>query len=167
MKTAADDGERSRTMLQAKSEALKLLAVRPRSVRELEERLRRKKHAQAVILQVVEELKRQGLLDDEKFAKLYAHSRIYTKPVSKKKIEEDLKRKGVSGDIAQKTLVSFGEDEKARARELILRRFEKMTGISDEKKKMRLYGFLKRRGFGSEVIFGVLGELFQGVEAFE
>ena len=69
-----------------KSDALRLLAARPRSVEELRGRLRLKKHPDARIEPVIELLKKQGLLDDEKFAKLLAVSKTLSRPVGKKQL---------------------------------------------------------------------------------
>lgn len=149
-------------LLKAKSDALRLLSFRPRSVRELQDRLKKKKYAPTLVEKVLRGLKGQGLLDDEKYARLFAHSTVYTRPMGKRKLEFDLSRKGLSKDIVQKTLDSLGDyDEKKAARDLVFGRFRKMTGVPDEKKKARLFAFLRRRGFSTEVIFSVLSSLFQ------
>ena len=77
----------------------------------------------------------------------------------------DLRRKGLSGEIISKTMDSLQDyDEKQAAKDLVFSRFHKMTGISAEKKKTRLFGFLKRRGFNSNTILAVLSELFKEME---
>lgn len=152
-------------LVKAKSDALRLLSFKPRSVRELEDRLKRKKYAPALVEKVIEGLKGQGLLDDEKFARLLAHSTVYSRPMGKKRLEFDLSRKGLSKDTVQKTLDSLGDyDEKKAARDLVFGRFQKMTGVSDEKKKARLFAFLRRRGFSTETIFSALSNLFSATK---
>lgn len=154
----ADDS----TILKIKTDALRLLSFRPRSVAELRQRLKMKRYPAAAIDGVIETLTRQGLLDDEKFATLFTESRLYTKPSGRRQIELDLKRKGVSNELISAALGELKDyDEKAAACELVTRRFEKMSGLSDEKKKTRVFGFLKRRGFDNEVIFGVIADLFK------
>jgi len=150
------------SLLKAKSDALRLISFKPRSIMELEKRLKFKKYDSSLIRDVIESLKRQGLLDDEKFAKLFANSRVYSRPSGKRQIEFDLKRKGLSKETIKKTIDTLEEyDEKKAARDLVWGRFQKMTGISDEKKRSRLFGFLKRRGFSNDAIFSVLTELFK------
>ena len=73
----------------------------------------------------------------------------------------DLKKKGLSGELVRQTLADLKDyDEKGMVRALALKRLKTMSGVSREKKKMRLYGFLKRRGFGSDAIFSVMNEIF-------
>ena len=148
-----------------KSDALRLLSFRPRSEKELRQRLKLKKHPAPLIEEVLDLLKRQGMLDDAKFAKLYAESRVYSRPAGKKNLELDLQRKGLPKDLIEKTIAGIQDyDEKKIARDLVFRRFQKMTGLSKEKKKARIFGFLKRRGFQTDVIFSVMSELFKDDE---
>ena len=134
--------------------------MRPRSVEELRHRLKLKKHPAASIEPVIELLKKQGLLNDEKFAKLFAGSLVHSKPVGRRQIERDLKKKGVSSAVIQDTLSNFKDyDEREAARKLVENRFRRMSGLTAEKKKTRLFGFLKRRGFSNEAIFSALSSL--------
>ena len=143
-----------------KSDALRLLSVRPRSIEELRSRLKLKKHADGAIDSVIELLKKQGLLDDEKFAKVFTGAKTFSRPMARRQIERDLKKKGVSSRIIENALSSLAQyDEKEAARKAVEKRFLRMTDIAPEKKKTRLFGFLKRRGFSNETIFSVLSDL--------
>jgi len=154
------DGEDA-IFLKAKNDALRLLSFRPRSTSELRKRLKIKKYPDEITNKVVDIFTKTGLLDDRKFAKLFANSRIYTRPTGRRRLEFDLKKSGVSESVASETLAGLGDyDEKNTAKELVRNRFARMTGLSDEKKKARIFGFLQRRGFSSSVIFTVLSELF-------
>jgi regulatory protein len=145
-----------------KDDALRLLSVRPRSVAELRDRLVKKRHERALIERALENFQKQGLLDDEKFAKLLAGSKVLGRPVGKQRLEEELKKKGIEPQLAQRTISEIGDyDERQAARALVARRFERMQDVSDQKKKARLFGFLRRRGFGQDVIYDVLEELFK------
>lgn len=148
--------------MKVKSDALRLLSFRPRSVEELKDRLRLKKHPEALIEEVIGSFRKQGLLDDTKFAKLYAESRVYSRPTGKRQLEADLKKKGLSSELVSRTIAAIPDyDEKKMAKDLVWKRFNKMAGIPDEKKKARLFGFLKRRGFETNTIFSVIEELFK------
>lgn len=151
-------------VLKVKSDALKLLSFRPRSEEELRQRLKLKRHPAPLIDEVIGTLKRQGVLDDTKFAKLFAESRVYSRPVGKKNLELDLKKKGIPQALVRETLAGLKDyDEKKIAKDLVCKRYQKMTGISRERKKARLFGFLKRRGFGNDAIFSALSDLFSEV----
>ena len=156
---------REEALLKAKSDALRLLTFSARSVEELRSRLKMKRFGAEIIDDVVESFQKQGLLNDEKFAELYANSRVYTRPTGKRQVETDLKKKGVPSKIISETLAKMSDyDEKKAARDLVYGRFQKMTGVSREKKKARLFAFLKRRGFDTNIIFKVLSELFSEIQ---
>ncbi len=141
----------------AKSDALRLLAARPRSVEELRGRLKLKKHPAEEIENVLETLKKQGLLDDEKFAKLMTVSKTLSRPVGRRQLEMDMKRKGISTRIIESTMSGLTDyDEKEAVRKLVESRAARMKGLPPEKRKARLFGFLKRRGFSSDAIYSVL-----------
>ncbi len=150
-------------LLKIKSDALRLLSFGARSAAELRSRLKLKKYSAGLIDETVESFQKQGLIDDEKFAKLFAESRVYNRPSGKKQLEMDLKKKGLSGELIRKTVESLKDyDEKEMIRGLVAKRLKTMSGVTKEKKKMRLYGFLKRRGFESDAIFSVMNEFFSG-----
>jgi regulatory protein len=156
-------GDRESLLLKAKSDALRLLSFSPRSVEELKKRLlMKKKYDGPLVDEVIELFKKQGLLDDVKFAKLYASSRVHSRPSGRRQLEIDLKRKGVPGALISQTLSSLEEyDEEKTAKSLAEGRYLKMTGLTVEKKKARIYGLLKRRGFQDEVIYKVFDGLFK------
>ncbi len=143
-----------------KSDALRLLAARPRSVEELRSRLKMKRHSEADIAPVLDLLKKQGLLDDEKFARLITVSKTLSKPVGRRQLEADLKKKGISSRIIESTMSGLTDyDEKEAIRKLAAGRASRMKGLAPQKKKARLFGFLKRRGFSNNAIYAVLPEL--------
>ncbi|PIU40733.1 MAG: hypothetical protein COT00_00170 [Candidatus Omnitrophica bacterium CG07_land_8_20_14_0_80_50_8] len=151
-------------LLKAKSDALRLLSFSARSSAELRLRLKLKKYPDALVDEVIASFKRQGLVDDVKFAKLFAESRIYSRPTGKRQLETDLKRKGLSEALIRQTVSHLTDyDEKAIVRGLVQKKLAAMKGVSKEKMKMRLYGFLKRRGFESDTIFSVMNEAFSGM----
>ncbi len=153
--------------LKIKTDALRLLSFRPRSVEELRRRLGLKKYPADAVSNVIALLTKQGVLNDELFAKVFSHSKVYSRPVGKRQLEIELKKKGVPAPLIQKTLGELGDyDEKKIAKDLVRGRFLKMAGIAEEKKKMRLFGFLKRRGFSNDAIFSVINDLFKETEGF-
>lgn len=151
-----------------KSDALRLLSFRPRSIAELKDRLKLKKHPAELIDETIELLKRQGLLDDAKFAKLYANSVVSSKPMGKKRLELDLVKKGLTPKAAKETLASIeGYDEKKAAYDLVRGRFLRMEGLPVQTKKSRIFGFLQRRGFSSDIIYSVINDLFKNESSQE
>lgn len=161
MNDDARNSDEEKALIKAKSDALRLLSFSARSSSELRKRLQMKRFSSDLIDQVIESFTRQGLLDDKKFAKLYAESRVYNRPTGRKNLEMDLKKKGLAPELVSETLSELKDyDEKAMAKELVIRRLRSMKGISAQKKKARLFGFLKRRGFGNDSIFSAMNEAF-------
>lgn len=143
------------------SDALRILSLRAHGTEELREKLL-KKHAPDVVEALLVSFQSRGLLNDEKFAKFFAESRAMAQPTGKRKLEEDLKRKGIAKETITKTIAGLEEyDERAEARKLVASRIDRMKGVSGPKKKMRLFGLLKRRGFGNDAVYAVLNEFFK------
>ncbi len=148
--------------LKAKSDALRLLSIRPRSVAEMTERLKRKHYPKEIIEKLIGVFQAQGLLNDDQFAKLFANARVHSNPQGRKKLAVELAKKGLAPTLIEKTVAGLKDvDEESMAMELARRRFEHMAGLSSEKKKFRLYGLLKRRGFDDGVVFGVIQKLMK------
>ena len=148
-------------LLKAKSDALRLISFQPRSIEELKMRLKQKKHAPELVEEVLATLKKQGLIDDEKFAQLFANSKV-SKPVGRRRLEGDMKKKGLKAEVISKTLAGLEDyDEKKMARELAQSRYQRIKDLPAQKIKARLFGLLSRRGFRSDTIYAVVAELFK------
>ncbi len=146
------------------SDALRILSLRAHGVQELREKLL-KKHSPKAVEAVLDSFQSRGLLNDEKFAKFFAESRALSQPTGKKRLEEDLRRKGLAKDTITKALSGLEDyDERAEARKLVASRIDRMKGVPGAKKKMRLFGLLKRRGFGNDAVYATLNEFFKDFE---
>lgn len=145
----------------AKDYAHLLLKFRMRSVRELEERLKKKGFDEELICKVVEDFKAKGLLDDAKFAKLWSEERMWLKPKGKKLLRQELKEKGVRELDINRALedVQTGYNEYEVAKDLALKRANVLRRLDKRTAKRRLYGYLERRGFSYEVINKVVSEV--------
>ena len=131
----------------AMSVALRYLTARPRSERELRDRLRRRQVGEAVIDRAVEKLRTKGLLDDFTFAQYWVDQRVTFKPRSRRMLEMELRQKGVDGEAIEG--VTLDMDDEAEAYRAAQRRARSLptltTSIPSIKK---LVDHLRRRGFG-------------------
>jgi regulatory protein len=149
----------------AKKAALRLLAFRPRSESELRRRLAAKKLSKADIDRVVGELRSEKALDDERFAKLYASSRMQSRSFGKARVRMELAQKGLALPQVERAMAFIADfDETGMARDLVKNRLAVMKGLTPEAKKRRLHGLLSRRGFSSATVFKVLGEFLGPTE---
>jgi len=144
----------------ARNYAFLLLKFRLRSEREIYERLKRKKFADTVIRETLSFLKERGFLDDNLFAKNWIESRL-KKPLGIKKIREELKAKGINKQIIDAQLGRLPESysEEEAVRNLAAKRLESLKGVDTITRSRRLYGYLARRGFSSEVVTDIVNEL--------
>lgn len=141
---------------------LRLLKYRPRSQKEIEERLKRKKCPQDLIEEVVGEFIDAGLINDREFAKFWFNWRTEINPKSKNLIRLELRRKGIAEDLIEEELRGISsEDEFLKAKELAQKKYQKLKGLESIKIKRRLYGYLQRRGFAPDIIFEVVSEIFK------
>ncbi len=144
----------------AREDAYRLLSFRARTEKEIVDRLKRREYDEEVIAETVRYLHDQHLLDDVDFAARFAASRSRTH--GDRAITMELRQKGVSADTI-KAVLSESEDEGAElatVRALAVKRVGERPADQSPQAKSRLWAFLARRGFGSDVIRAVLGELY-------
>lgn len=143
--------------------ALTLLEHRARSVAELRRKLMEKDAPRAEVEEVLARLIDQKLLDDADFARQFARSKITGAGASRLRVLQELRRKGVASEVAQRALDELGEEEGIDASDSIHRVAEKkwktLARLDDFTRRRRLYAFLARRGFNPDEIRGALNAL--------
>jgi len=148
--------------------ALRLLAVRPRSVAELRDRLERKGFATPEIDTCLARLTEGRLLDDAAFARAWVRDRILLAPRGRRLLLQELRRKGVDGSTGEAAVDEVLREEDVselllarRAGAAWARRQSRDTAAAlllegrssrREKARRRLTGFLLRRGFVGEAL---------------
>ncbi|HZU78038.1 MAG TPA: regulatory protein RecX [Dehalococcoidia bacterium] len=146
--------------------ALLLLSYRQRSEDELRQRLRRKAIPEGAVEDAIERLRRAGLIDDAGFARAWVESRT-SGPVGfgRRRIQAELRRKGVAAEVVAQALGEQDEDERALA--AALARAPTLRGLEYNDFRRRLAGFLQRRGFGYEAITRAVREAWRACGADE
>ena len=137
--------------------AVRLLAGRDRSQRELHDRLKRRKHAEPVIRDTIARLNELHLIDDQRFAETLARDRIAFGRRGKRLIAQELRRKGVTGTAIDQALAQAGNEEEA-ARAVILKAAGRYAKEEPRMRYRKLYALLARRGFAPPVISRILAE---------
>lgn len=132
------------TLSKAVDQALRLLAMRPRSIQEVRLALG-KKHNSFVVEQAIERLVAMGYLDDAAFAAYWVENRMAFKPLSSRALRYELSSKGVPDAIIRDVLSHVVEAEAALlAARSQVRRLEGQTSAAFAE---HLMAFLQRRGF--------------------
>ncbi|MBO8127280.1 MAG: regulatory protein RecX [Firmicutes bacterium] len=142
--------------------AWRLISYRPRSRRELADRLARKGFEPDLVEEVLAHLAGLGEVDDLAFSRLWVKSREATKPMGRFRLQCELREKEVSPQIIEEALAEYTPDKElelaktaAQRRWLILEKLE-----NDPYKRMqKLKKWLERRGFSPEVIIRVAEDL--------
>ena len=144
----------------AKSYALRLLKLRPRSVAELRQKMTDKGHTAVVVDVVVDELTRAGFLDDAAFGRAWMRSRL-NRPMGLRRVSRELMDKGVSKDLIRGAWdeVKADYDELEIVRQLAQKRAGKYNNIDPLKRKRRVMEYLARRGFQLDIIMKAIREL--------
>ena len=89
----------------ALSIALHFLKFRPRSVFEIEQKLKSKKIPDSEIKKVIAVLKKNKLLDDKEFAKMWVRDRNTLRPSGSFLLKLELKKKGIADGVFGKERV--------------------------------------------------------------
>lgn len=136
--------------------ALKLLEYRARSVTELRRKLIEKGAPKGEVEEVLTRLLDQKLLDDADFARQFARTKITGAGASRIRILQQLRRKGVAADVAERALDELEEHEALDASTSIHRvakkKWKTLAKLDDFARRRRLYAFLARRGFDPDEI---------------
>ncbi len=135
--------------------AVSLLSRRDHSEKELRTKLKAKGFSQGAE-QAIEKLKLSGYVDDERFAALYVRELINLKAFGKKRIEQELYKKGISRDIIREALEST-ELPEDRLTDIIHRKY--MRYLNDEKGLKKTVNSLLRLGYSYSEIRCALEEI--------
>jgi len=133
----------------ALSIALHFLKFRPRSVFEIRQKLLSKKVSEKEIADTIKVLKRNKLLDDTEFAKMYVRDRNRFRPSGSYVLKLELKKLGIGENDIETALSNQDEEELARQAIESKHRYRE----ADFTKQA---AFLQRRGFPMNIILKIL-----------
>jgi regulatory protein len=159
---ALDEGGRATTA------ALRLLALRPRSIREVSDRLRQRGYSQQAIEAAVAKLEGWRYVDDADFARFWVENREQHKPRGRRLLEQELRRKGVDRETVRDAIDAAELDELGSAMEQGRAKLRTYSGLEPRVVRRRLGGYLARRGYDVETVRRVLARLMdEDVEQLE
>jgi regulatory protein len=163
------DAARSDALLTAASEcdaydrAIGALGRRGYARAELERWLMQRGIAGVIARAQVARLAEQGVINDERFADDFVRARVARRGASTWELRRDLGRKGVAREIADAAIraaaLDAGLDDSAVARRAAESKWRSLRRLAPDVAKRRLVAFLRRRGFGGEVVANVLRDI--------
>jgi len=153
--------ERGEIRQECLDRAMKYLSGRLHSGQELSRKLLRQEYSQAMIDEVLVELRRLGYVNDERFAKTKALSAAQHKHHGPRRAMMELMKAGVKREVAQGAVAEVYEsnDNVAEARKLAHKQAARLKKLHPQVARRRLVGMLQRRGFDYDSIKPVIEEV--------
>ena len=142
---------------------------RDRTVSEIRAQLERKGVSEPVREAAVRTLAEQGLLDDERFARLFVSDKRELEQWGSERIRRGLLARGIDRDLADAVLATSpapdpdapdGESELDRALAVLRRRFPQPP--EDRRERERALGVLLRKGYESDLALDALAAHARG-----
>ena len=137
--------------------ALNILNKKDYTIKEMTDKLRLKEFDEKSINETMQYLKDNNFLNDERFVENFVYFRLKN-GYGKKRIEYELKKKGINEGLIDKYVKTADETEAAKFA------FEAKAGHikNDKNRKSKLFAFLARRGFDYEIINILLNKEVEG-----
>ena len=143
---------RAKVPLDVHERALRLLAVRARSRRELERRLSAAGFDEDEVAGELGRLEAVGLIDDEAFAREVVEHELANRRAGSRAVTSRLLAKGIDQATIQRTLEAVpAPPESERALDLARSRARRLTSLPAETAFGRLVPYLIRRGYPGTV----------------
>ncbi len=139
--------------------ALRLLSNRDMSEAELRRKLARFGFSTSEIDAAISKCHDYNYLDDRRYAMLRARNLAHSGKGVGRKIILDLKQRGIDETTAYQVLEEISAEipPEQVMRDLLQRRFSHFDyHQADDRERRRVIGYLQRRGFPLDLIFGVL-----------
>ena len=143
--------------------AVRMLAERSCSRREIERKLTLARFDPDVTDLVLFKLEKENLLNDREFAMQWVHSR--SRKYGASRIRQELRTKGIDEDIASEILEDLSEEDQLRqAVALAVKKIRSLQPSCEEKKwKQRITAFLIRRGYSWDLALKAFEEAMRQI----
>jgi regulatory protein len=138
--------------------ALRFLGPRPRSEREIRDRLARHDFDSHVVDGIIVRLRELRLVDDAAFAAYWVEQRAAHRPRGARLLKQELRSKGISQDVVAEALPE--DDDADGAYRAVQRKAYSLRALDERTFKQRLGGFLQRRGYGYDTVRTVTTRLW-------
>ena len=140
--------------------ALRFLANRPRSEREIRRRLAEKGYEPERVDRVIVKLADYKLVDDRAFAEYWLENRTLHRPKGARAMRAELFAKGIARDVVEEA-VGQERDEPDDAYRAAYRQASRWPLTDERTFKQRLTLFLQRRGFDWDAIEAASNRLWE------
>ena len=150
----------------ALNRVLGLIRARDHTVFEISEKLKKDHYPESIIIPMIEEMKKQGFLNDRRFAENYIS--LYSESRSALVIKQNLLQKGIDKNVIEEELEKFSGENPESETELITKlletKYKRDVTFTDDHERYKfmskVYGFLMRKGFSYEKSEKAVKEFF-------
>ena len=132
----------------AYQKALNFIQYRERSEAEIQQHLKEQDLPEEIASEVIERLRRSGLVNDHRFAQTWIENRSEFHPRSRRALAYELRQKGIDPDAIQEALQDVDEEELAY--QAAIKQSRKYQTLEWPDFRLKMLGFLARRGFNYE-----------------
>ncbi len=148
----------------AYQDALKVLSFRPRSIQEVQKKLKKNGFDDAIIQTVIERLKKNGLVEDASFAQAWIENRTVFHPRGRKLIAMELRQKGVSDEVVQDALAAGAVDDETLAYQSAIQYTRRLNGLDWPEFRKKLSAYLLRRGFSYATVSPLVRQVWEELQ---
>lgn len=128
--------------------ALRYLTMKPRTVLEMELYLDKCEFGEFEVYQVIERLKELNYLNDAEYAQNFIQTRLATKPISRRKLREQLYAHKLSKETIEEALSAVSDGMEAKNAAAIAAKYARQfENLPDPERKQRVMQRLCARGF--------------------
>jgi regulatory protein len=133
----------------AYQKALNFIQYRERSEAEIQQHLKEQKLPEEIANEVIERLRRSGLVNDHRFAQTWVENRNEFHPRSRRALAYELRQKGIDPGAVQDVLQDV--DEEQLAYQAAVKQARKYQTLEWPDFRQKMLGYLARRGFSYEI----------------
>ncbi len=144
-----DDLKNRDTIEHGYQRALNFLSYRSRSEKEITLNLQKFQVSEEHIDLVLAKLRQNNLVNDLDFAREWVENRSRFKPRGRRALSSELFQKGINSEIIEEVLIDL--DEGKLAMDFARKKISKINKLDRTNFQKKLYGYLSRRGFSSDI----------------
>jgi regulatory protein len=147
--------------------AVNFISYRPRSSKEIVDKLSRKGFSHELAVEVIDKLKELDLLNDLQFARMFVRDKLLGKPMGRAMLRRKLLEKGIPFQLSEMVLKEYvtEENEQEAAKILALRKMKmsrsRFSTLDPRAKQKRLIDYLLSRGFSQDIAFKTARSIIQ------
>ncbi|MBT2761106.1 RecX family transcriptional regulator [Paenibacillus sp. ISL-20] len=140
-------------------EALNHLARKPRTAKEITQRLQQKGFEPSSVETTLERLEKDKLIDDALYAKMWTEQRMTSHKKGRLWVKQELRQKGIGTELISEALGEISADAELESGLAVGRKKWQQTHGEMLDRKRKTGAYLMRRGFGGDQVRQVLKRL--------